>query len=343
MKALAHCQAYGPDLDKYRAKILGHAGTMAMLQGNFTAAFGFLHESEALCRALNDTAGLARVFRDLGMCAMYSTQDLAGSRLLFEKSLAFCRQINDTHLLIQTLLRYGDAAYAQGDDEQVESIAKECIALAPKINDLHAVAYGTRLLGQIASDRNDYETARVLYEKSLVLFQNIANKSESGFAIAYLGFMFHAQEQYEQAATCYADALKIVQKINTEWITGPLEGLGYTALHQQHWQEASTYFLKSLAVCRERERFRGIASPLAGLAGVAEGQGRLGRAAQLLGVAETSQKPLVKVFKREYERIYAFVHSALGEEAFEAAAAKGREMSLDEAIAFALEGAHEKF
>jgi hypothetical protein len=82
-------------------------------------------------------------------------------------------------------------------------------------------------------------------------------------------------------------------------------------------------------------------SALTGLAGVAEGQGQLVRAAQLLGTVEmfleiTSWAS--NVSKREYERIRASVRRALGEEAFDTAAAKGRDMTLDEAIAFALEG-----
>ena len=44
------------------------------------------------------------------------------------------------------------------------------------------------------------------------------------------------------------------------------------------------------------------------------------------------------IFQHEYERITASTRRALGEEAFENAFAKGREMTLEQAIAYALEG-----
>jgi hypothetical protein len=145
--------------------------------------------------------------------------------------------------------------------------------------------------------------------------------------------------------------------------------LGYVSLQQQNWQEAHTWFVKSLTVHGELGEKGGVASCLAGLAGVAERQGQGERAAQLLGVTESlleSSDPHLapffsfvrRIFKFplrgthatrgeaypetigriEYERIVNAVCSALSEEAFAAAFAKGREMTLEEAIAYALEG-----
>jgi tetratricopeptide (TPR) repeat protein len=341
MKALAHSQASDPDLDLSRAKILEVAAAIAYKVGNFTVASGLLKESETLYQTLDDTAGLARVFCWQGMCIRYSSFDFASSRVLVEKSLALCRRIDDTHQLVTTLLDYTDVVIGLGDDEQAESSAKECLALAQSINDLSSVAVATIRLGQVAFVRKDYKTAQILYEKSLRLSQKIADKTLIGFSFLYLGNASYAQNLYEQAATCYAEALKIFYKINVEWVRLALEGAGFVSLRQQRWQEAYTHFAKGLTLCRERESLRGSASLLTGFAGVAEGRGQLARAAKLLGAVETNQTVtgwLTRLFYHEYKRIYASVRSTLGEEAFEAAADNGRDMTLDEAIAFTLEG-----
>jgi hypothetical protein len=59
----------------------------------------------------------------------------------------------------------------------------------------------------------------------------------------------------------------------------------------------------------------------------------LGAIEDLLG---TINKSLVA--KKEYDHLMLAVRSTLGEDAFAAAYAKGCEMTLDEAIAYALEG-----
>jgi hypothetical protein len=91
----------------------------------------------------------------------------------------------------------------------------------------------------------------------------------------------------------------------------------------------------------------GILTCLVGLAGVAEGQGQAEQAAQLIGAREaflnimsdTLPKTSIEstLDQARYESIVTAVYSALSEEAFEATAAKGRDMTLEQAIAFALE------
>jgi hypothetical protein len=79
-------------------------------------------------------------------------------------------------------------------------------------------------------------------------------------------------------------------------------------------------------------------------------QGQPGQAARLLGTAKSlwqvpgnsylgrDTRGIEIIIQTEYERIVAAVHSALGEEAFAAAHAKGREMTLEQVIEYALAG-----
>jgi hypothetical protein len=86
----------------------------------------------------------------------------------------------------------------------------------------------------------------------------------------------------------------------------------------------------------------GIVQGLEKVAMVAEAQGDVKRAARLLGAVErlrhATDASLAPPEKAAPECLLAAVRAALGEAAFAAAWAAGREMSLDDAIVFALEG-----
>jgi hypothetical protein len=126
---------------------------------------------------------------------------------------------------------------------------------------------------------------------------------------------------------------------------------GVMSLHEQRWQEAYTRFTESLALYKEcgkrRELAAAVAGCLIGLAGISEGQGQPEQAAQLLGVAKLGLETIYTtsilyletvIVHTEYDRVVTAVRNVLGKKAFKVAAAKGREMTLDEAIAFAREG-----
>ena len=75
-------------------------------------------------------------------------------------------------------------------------------------------------------------------------------------------------------------------------------------------------------------------------AGVWRGRGQLKRAARLLGAAEALREATVSTIPpdehAEYAEAAAALRSALGEEAFAAAWAEGRALSMESAIALAL-------
>jgi hypothetical protein len=150
---------------------------------------------------------------------------------------------------------------------------------------------------------------------------------------------------------------------NQTEIAWALTNVGYVALHQHQWQVAHTRFAESLPLHWELRDKGGLAACLTGMAWTAEGQGQPERAVRLLGTREafleaedadwkieTVHHKLLLIGKQttndtspeaidpaEYEHFVTAVRDALGEEAFAAALAKGRKMSLDEAIALALE------
>jgi hypothetical protein len=114
------------------------------------------------------------------------------------------------------------------------------------------------------------------------------------------------------------------------------------AYRQGDYAAARSLHEEGLAIFRELGDKGGIAQSLESLAGLAAVWGRgLERAARLWGAAaalrEAIGAPLPPSEREKYEREVGAARAALGEEAFASAWAEGEAMTLEQAIAYALE------
>ena len=161
-------------------------------------------------------------------------------------------------------------------------------------------------LGEVARCEGDYARAGRLYEESLTLFREQGTTGDIARSLHNLGYVAHAQGDDDRAAARFAESLRLFQ----EW-----------------------------------GNKRGVAECLAGVATVAVGRAaeheRARRAARLLGAAEAQFEAIGAAMwpadRLEHRRTVAAVSSALGDEAFAAAWTAGRAISLEQAIAYALE------
>jgi hypothetical protein len=110
---------------------------------------------------------------------------------------------------------------------------------------------------------------------------------------------------------------------------------------QGDYEGARALYRESLGILRPAGEQRGIARVLEGLAGLAAAEDQAERAARLFGAAEALRAaigaPLPPGDRVRCHRGLALTRAALGEEAFAAAWAAGRAMSLNQATAYALE------
>ncbi len=109
---------------------------------------------------------------------------------------------------------------------------------------------------------------------------------------------------------------------------------GDTAAAYSCWRE-------SLALCREMGDLKGFIETLEAVANFAAAQRRFERAARLFGATErlreTMEHPLPSGEQAEFARSPEVIRDGLGAEAFAAAWEKGRALSLEQAVAAALE------
>ena len=237
-----------------------------------------------------------------GAATLASTQDdFDRAVTLWEASLALSRELDDEAVMASALNALGLAALQQGDAERAAPLFVESLALSRAMGDPWAIARALLSLAQTAYVQGEYSRAEALFEECLALMRQAGSMSHSAVALLYLGHAARAQGNFARATALYQEGLALSQGLSDK-----------------------------LRVLREME----------GLATAVAAQGQAERAVRLLGAAAglrdllgSARHPMDRV---AVERAEAALRAALGEEAFAAAWAAGRALSLDEAIYEAL-------
>ena len=325
-----------------RVKALIGAGELARLLGDYTSAHSFLEESRVLSHELGDKEGMAYSLSILGL-VVDSQSDYGRARELFEGSLTLFRNLGDKWGVGESLRRLAAVAQHQGDYERATQLCEESLALLREVGYKWGVAESLQRLGTVVHYQGDYERATQLCEESLALFRQIGDKWGVAESLRRLGIVAQHQDGYERAIGLFEESMSLCLELgNKRGIALVLPGMAQAALHRSEPRQAEALFEGSLALHRELGDKGHIASCLEGLGRAAEAQEGSQRAARLFGAAEvlreTINYPLPPSERPEYDRSVAGSVSRLGEEAFMVVWAEGREMSMEEAVEYALKG-----
>jgi len=292
-----------------RARVLHRAGTMAMRQADYPAARRYFEESRVLRRQEGQSDDDPSQLECLGALALQAGEYVQATALLHE-SLRLSR-------------------------EREQASGREF--------DPGSVAWKVELLAMVAYCQGDFPAALSLYEECLTLFRGLDDKV--GIASALLGFGSIATMQGEVAAAraLLDQSLSLFREVKSEHSAiGPLLGLARIGWREGAFAEARSHVVESLRVCRETRRYVATIDTLVAAGHLAQRQEDSARAVRLFAAAAALREPLGQVIqaveRTEYEDALAAARAALGEEAFAAAWAEGRAMSLDQAVGCALDG-----
>ena len=153
------------------------------------------------------------------------------------------------------------------------------------------------------------------------------------------------QGDLERTEVMLEEVLRLGRELKDKlYVAQPLGDLGYIALERGDLERAGALLRESLLMSQEMGEARGILAVLDELARLAAAGGARERAARLWGAVEglieatgLSLATFHDDFLGHGERYRAASRAELGEAAWEEALAEGRSMTLDEAVAYALE------
>ncbi len=314
---------------------LGH---LAYGRNDYAVARINFEESLSMRRTLKHKGGIGLSLFTLGAVEIaQGNYMLARSR--FEESLACFRELRDKRNIAWALNELGSVTTIQADYELALTRYENSLALFREMGDKRGTASVLSNLGRVAQFQSDYSKAHELYDQSLTLFHELGGKSNIALVQYSLGMLARYQEDYGRATSLLQESLAVFREVGEpEKIAVALIGLGTVAQDQNECERAVALYKEGLALCQKSELRA--AECFERLAKIACKQEQFKRTARLSGAAaalrEAMGAPLQPFERISYDRDVGVVRAALGEEAFAAAWARGRVMTLEQAIEYAL-------
>lgn len=238
----------------------------------------------------------------------------------------------------RTYDRLGTLIWMQGNLLE----AKTWLEMARQVGDAMTVAGTSSTLGLIATEQGQFEQAQLLQEASLQLRRSLGDGRFIAHSLTNLGQLMLAQERFDEARVYLEEAIALSREAGDSWYLGiGLGGLGRAVRGQGDDAKAMTIFRESLRVVRDLGERTESSPGLWGLAQIAADRGDTIRAARLAGArwAGALQHVVVRgsaMEARVHHEITA-VRSRVEPEVWDREWEVGRAMSLEEAIAYALE------
>jgi predicted ATPase len=237
----------------------------------------------------------------------------------------------------------GILARAQGDYASAQRYLEACLEIQKNLDDPAGVANALNSLGLLAYVQGDHVQASDLHEQALIYRREIGD--QRGVAISLNNLALSAQElgNLDQAEQLYRQSLELSLQVgDTRGIAAATINLGSTMLDQGLAEQADGFFREGLQLSRDLKDQDGVIQCLEGLAGVASLQQVPARAARLFGAAlalrASIESPVHPNYRLRYQIIEDGIKKQLPLEAIASEQALGKEMSLDRAIDYALQG-----
>ena len=326
-----------------RARALNGAGFLEGLsQFNVGRALELGEESLSLARETGDKEIIAVSLRILGFGTI-AQRDYDRGRALLEESLSLSREVGDKWSVAFMLLVFGTGGLAQGDYGRRVELGEESLTLFREMGDKWGIAGSLLYLGNTALIEGNHERAVELIEESLSLSRQLGSKGSINWSLLYLGRVALFQGDYDRAVELLEENLTLSRELGDKMrLASSTRLLGRVAAAQGDKDRALKLYKEGIVLSQNIGDKGGIVGGLEALGVLMVGvQGGSERSARMLGAAEALRQaigePLAPLYRDEFDRGVAAVGAELGEEAFEAAWAKGRAMSMEEAISYALE------
>jgi predicted ATPase len=250
------------------------------------------------------------------------------------------REASEAKLCLLACL--GSMAWEREDYRPATELYEESLALSQEMRDIWWLASSLSNLALVSHSRGDYERATELYEESMDHFRELGDKQSLAGCLNNLAMVVYSQGDLGRAAQLTEEGVALQRELGARGgVSIGLYNLGWMALLQDDLGRAADLYRESLSLSWDAGLNPIVQIALEGFACVAGAKGDAERAVRLWGAAqilhETKGIPRDTDFLAEADARISAVRSGMGEEVWEDAWRKGRAMTLDEAVSYALE------
>jgi predicted ATPase/transcriptional regulator with XRE-family HTH domain/Tfp pilus assembly protein PilF len=284
-----------------RAQALNVAGSLAQMRSDYTRARAWHEEALALWRGMGDRKGISRSLNNLGNVA-FDQNDHQRARALYEESLALKQEVGDSWGVAAVRTNLANVLAAEGRLHQAQAMYEEAVAQWRAVGDRAGLAQSLSNLAEVLQWQDRLQAAHAVTDEALALRRELADPRGIACSLVNLGRVLRRQGDLERARAALVEALELFRALAGS---------------------------RDAAACLET------------MAEVFLEQGEHDRAAHLLAAAEALRLRIgaarLPVERPAHEEMVAAARCALGDGHFGAAWKAGAALSLEEAIAMALD------
>jgi predicted ATPase/DNA-binding XRE family transcriptional regulator/Tfp pilus assembly protein PilF len=298
-----------------------------------------------LAAGLAKSDAIAGLVRAGAMCRigwlLGARGELESAASVLEEALGLCQTLDDRGWQARVLFTLGSVVYARGDVARAKRYCEESLALSRELRDSLGTAVALYWLGVIVGEQGDFALAESYFRQQLALAREMGDTGGVAESMCCLGRMLTGQGRYDEAEAVLEESLTLMREIRLTYaLANALDGLACVATEQGDAERAMALFSEAIAVCQDLNDERSLVDIVGHMAELAMTQGNAERGTRLAGAAaagrQTIQAAIPRVGREHRERALARACQDLGEDAFRLAWEAGRDMSLEEALAYAL-------
>jgi tetratricopeptide (TPR) repeat protein len=198
--------------------------------------------------------------------------------------------------------------------------------------------------GTVATILCDYRAARAFLQESLEIWRELGDKRGMAIVLNNLAWIACHRGELAAAQSLLEESLAMSRERESQWgIASALCHLGHVALDKGDHARAQVCYHESLTRYQELGNKIGIAEALVGCGRLALAEDRHARAARLFAAAELLRTqagaPMSVREQERFDREVAALRAALNAEKFDAEYTAGKNMTEEQAVAYAQEGA----
>lgn len=315
--------------------------------GRFWSVTGCLSEGRMWVDEALSISGAARtplrataLFRGGDLALVHS--DIARGKAMLEQSLALSRELDYDRGVADALRVLAVPLSVEGDFERATAVLQESLALNRRLDQRTGIAFALYGLGKIAMEQGQYVEASHWYEESLAMYRALNDGANMAGLLQGLGDLAHRQGDYQRAMKLSRESLALAQEagyrrlIKVNYLI-----LGYAASANGNHQEAMSLLRDSLILQLEMGDREGVVQALEGVACALAAHGAPDRALVLAGAASdlrgANHCPISPSEQLVIDRYLSGARQALGEGGAEQALSTGRAMTMEQAVARAME------
>jgi adenylate cyclase len=224
-----------------------------------------------------------------------------------QEAVRLAEAVQDTSSQAVGHLRWGAAAWHQGDSETARCQLEQALALSRAAGLRRVEASSLRSLGVVAGGQGDYDRAQTYSEEAVCICREEGDRLGESRTLINLGAVFSRQGDHARARACEEQALSVFREIGDRQREGVVLGnLGVASFQQGDLRAARTCYEQSRLISQEVGDRDSESRMLGNLGGVSGSLGDLAAARRFL------ERALLLVREIGRQRDESYVLNELG-------------------------------